>query len=61
MTYALLPLIETLDEMGCTVRVFMVNGKEFEKNIKLNPICFTIIPRGLSCSSDDQVTKASVN
>ena len=45
VTYALLPLIETPDEMSCTMTIYMVNGKEFEKDMKRNPICFYIIPR----------------
>ena len=31
VTYALLPLIETPDEMSCTVRVCMVSGKKLRK------------------------------
>ena len=53
VTYTLLPLIEASDEMSCTMRFCMVSGKEFEKDMKRNPICFAIIPRRLSSSSID--------
>ena len=53
VTYVLLPLIEAPNEMRCTMRVCMVNGKEFENFMKRNPICFLFIPKGLSCSSGD--------
>ena len=61
VTYTLLPLIETHEEMSCTIRVCMVGGKKFEKDIKKNPICFAIIARGPSYSSGDQVTENSIS
>ena len=44
VTFKLLPLIETPDEMSCTVRVCMVSGKEFERDMKKNLVCFSIVP-----------------
>ena len=42
----LLPLIEVPDEVYCTaVKICMVNGKQFEKEVKKNQVCFAIIPR----------------
>ena len=61
VTYTLFPLIEAPDEMSCTMRVCMVSGKEFEKDMKKNPICFAIIPRRPSSSSDDRVIEANVS
>ena len=61
VTYALLPLIQTSNEMSCTVKVFMFNGKEFEKDMKRNLIWFYIIPRGPKCTSGDWVIEASVH
>ena len=61
MTYTLLPLIETPDEISCTVKVCMVTRKEFEKDMKKNLVCFSIIPRRPSSSIDDQVTQTNVN
>ena len=41
----LFPLIESLDEMNCiTVRIYMVSGKQFEKEMKKNLVCFSIVP-----------------
>ena len=41
VTYTLLSLIETLDEMNCiAVRICMVNGKKFEKEMRKNLIFF---------------------
>ena len=34
----------------------MVNGKQFEKEVKKNQVCFAIVPRGLSVGSNDWVT-----
>ena len=51
MKVVLMPLIEAPDEMNCTIRVCMVSGKEFERDMKKNPICFAIIPRGPSYNS----------
>ena len=59
MTYTFLSLIETLDEMSCTIRVCMISGKEFEKDMKKNPIFFSIIPRKFSYNSINWVTKDS--
>ena len=61
VTYALLPLIETPNEMSCTVRVYMVNGKEFEKDMKRNLVCFSITPRRPSYSSGDWVIEARIS
>ena len=61
MTYALLPLIKTLDEMICTIRVCMVSGKEFEKDMKKNLVFCAIIPREPSYSNNDQMTEASIS
>jgi hypothetical protein len=56
----LFPLIESLDEVNCTaVRICMVNGKKFEKEMKKNQFFFAIIPRKSSCTSSSQVTKNS--
>ena len=42
----LLPLSESPDEVNCnTIRVCMVNGKQFEKEVKRNQVYFAIIPR----------------
>ena len=54
----LLPLIESLDEVNYTaIKICMVNGKQFEKEIKKNLVCFSIVPRRLSCANNSQVTK----
>ena len=43
----LLPLIESLDEVSCTtIKICMVNGKQFEKEKKKNQVYFSIVPRG---------------
>ena len=58
----LLPLIEVPDEVNCTtVKIFMVNGKQFEKEMKKNQVCFSIIPRKLSFVNGDQVQENSAN
>ena len=50
----LLPLIESPNEVSCTtIKVCMVNGKQFEKEVKKNKFCFSIIPRRPSSSSVD--------
>ena len=50
----LLPLIESPNEVSCTtIKVCMVNGKQFEKEVKKNQVYFSIIPRGLSLGSND--------
>ena len=51
VTYTLLPLVETPNEMSCIVRVFMICRKQFEKEMGENLACFFIIPRGLNYSS----------
>lgn len=61
VTYTLLPFIETPNEMSCTIRVCMVSGKYFEKDMKKNHVCFAIIPRESSYSSNDQVTEDSIS
>ena len=49
----LLPLIKSFDQVShTTIRVFMVSGKQFEKEVKRNGFCFAIIPRGPSCGSN---------
>ena len=53
VTYTLLPLIKTLDELSCTKRVYMVSGKEFEEDLKKNPFYFSTILRELSYSCRD--------
>ena len=53
VTYTLLPLIEAPNEMSCTMRVCMVTRKEFEKDMKKNPIYFSIIPKRPSSSSGE--------
>ena len=56
----LFPLIESLDEVSCTaIKVCMVNGKQFEKEVKKNHVCFAIILRGLSVGSNGRAAKAS--
>ena len=58
----LLPLIESLDDVHCTtVIIFIVNGKEFVKEMKKNQIYFSIIPRRRNCVSSNLVSKSSVN
>ena len=50
----LLSLIESLDEFSCTtIKVCMVNGKQFEKGVKKNQVYFAIVPRGPSVGSND--------
>ena len=61
MKVALMPLIKTPDQMSYTMKVCMVSGMEFEKDMKKNLVCFSIIPRGPSFSSGDQLLEASVN
>ena len=52
----LLPLIESPDEVSCTaIKFCMVNGKKFEKEVKKNQVYFSIILRGPSVGSNDQV------
>ena len=52
----LLPLIESLDEVSCTaIKVCMVNGKQFEKEVKKNQVYFAIIPRKPSFVNRDRV------
>ena len=56
----LLPLIESPNEVNCTiVKIFMVNGKQFEKEMKKNQVYFSIVPRGLSFGSNDRAVEAS--
>lgn len=58
----LFPLIENPDEVNCTtMKIFMVNGKQFEKEMKRNQVCFAIIPKGLSFGSNDRVTTEASN
>ena len=48
-----LPLIESPNEISCTtIKVLMANGKKFEKEVKKNQVCFSIVPRGLSVGND---------
>ena len=61
VTYTLFPLIEAPDEMSCTMRFCMVNRKEFEKDMKKNPICFAIVPREPSYSHNGWVTEDSIS
>ena len=50
----LLPLIESPDEVNfTTIKVCMVNGKQFEKEMKKKQIYFSIIPRSPSCVSSN--------
>ena len=47
-----LPLIESTDEVICnTIKFCMINGKQFEKEVKKNQVCFAIMPRRPSSSS----------
>ena len=39
----------------------MVNGKQFEKEVKRNQVCFAIILRKLSFVNKDKVPENSVN
>ena len=58
----LLPLIEVPDEVNCiAIKVCMVNGKQFEKEVKKNQVCFSIIPRKPSFVNEDRVQENSVN
>ena len=46
----LLPLIESPDEVSCTtIKLFLVNGKQLEKEVKENQSCFAIVCRGPKC------------
>ena len=36
----------------------MVNEKQFEKKVKKNQVCFSIVPRGPSVGSNDQAAEA---
>ena len=43
------PFIESPNEVSCTaIKVCMVDGKQFEKEVKKNQVCFAIVPRGPS-------------
>ena len=58
----LLHLTESPDEVNCTaVKNCMVNGKQFEKEVKRNHVCFSIIPRKPSFVNGDQILENSVN
>ena len=58
----LLPLIESPDEVSCTaIKICMVNGKQFKKEMKKNQVYFSIIPRRVSYLSSNQVLENSVN
>ena len=58
----MLPLIESPDEVNCTtIKKFMVNGKQFEKEVKRNQVFFAIIPRKPSFVNRDRVQENSVN
>ena len=47
-------MIESPDEVNCTtVRICMVNGKQFEKEMKKNQNYFFIIPRRSSCATSN--------
>ena len=39
----------------------MVNGKQFEKEVKKNQVCFAIVLRGLSVGSNDRAAKVGNN
>ena len=55
-----LPLIEVPNEVNCTaVKIGMVNGKKFEKEMKKSQVYFSIVPRGLSVGSNGRVVEAS--
>ena len=57
-----LPLIESLNEVSCTaIKFCIVNGKKFEKEAKKNQVCFSIIPRRLSCVNSNRVPENSAN
>ena len=50
----LLPLIESPDEVSCiAIKVCMVNGKQSEKEVKKNQVCFAKIPRGPSVGNNN--------
>ena len=58
----MLPLIESLDEVNCTaIKVCMVNGKQFEKEVKKNQVFFAIVPRGPSFGNNDQMISEACN
>ena len=58
----LLPLIESPNEVSCTMIKFcVVDGIFFEKEVKKNQVCFSIIPRRPSCASSNRVPENSVN
>ena len=50
----LLPLIESPDEVnGTAIKICIVNGKQFEKEVKRNQVYFAIIPRKPSFVNGD--------
>ena len=54
-----LSLIESPDEVSCiAIQVCMVNGMQFEKEVKKNQVFFSIVPRGPNVGSNDRATKA---
>ena len=56
------PWIESPDEVSCTaIKVCMVNGKKFEKEVKKNQFCFAIVPRGPSVGSNDRAAEVGNN
>ena len=53
---------DSLYEVSCTaIKVCMVNGKKFEKEVKNNQVFFVIIPRRLSCINSNYVPENNVN
>ena len=58
----MLPLIEVLDEVNCNaVKICMVNGKQFEKEVKKNQGCLAIISRKPSFVNGDRLPENNVN
>ena len=56
----LFPSIGAPDEVNCTtIRFFMVNAKQFEKEMKKNKNYFSIVPRVLSCAGNEWEMKSS--
>ena len=56
----LLPLIERPDEVSSTtIKVCMVNGKKFEKEVKKNQVCFAIVHGGPSVGSNNWAVEVS--
>ena len=58
----LLGLIESPDEFNCiAVKICMDNGKQFEKEVQKNQVCFAIISRKPNFVNEGQVQENNAN